>query len=105
MSLPSALGDLYRACQSILENDLEARRILEKRGGFTWADLIAHPETPVSADILKTIQSDLDRRLLGEPLSRIHGERQFYGRDFIVTTATLDPRPDTEVLVDKVLEF
>jgi release factor glutamine methyltransferase len=104
MILPSSLGDLYKACQAILGNDLEARLILQKRGAFTWADLVAHPETPVPANVLAAIQADLDRRLAGEPLSRIHGERQFHGLDFFLSPATLDPRPDTETLVDAVLE-
>ncbi len=47
----------------------------------------------------------LTRRLAGEPVSRILGHREFYGRRFTVTTATLDPRPDTETLVEAALAF
>lgn len=44
------------------------------------------------------------RRLKGEPVSRILGWREFYGRRFIVTPDVLDPRPDTEAVVDLALD-
>ena len=44
------------------------------------------------------------RREAGEPISRLFGEREFYGRVFQVTRHTFDPRPDTETLVEAALE-
>jgi release factor glutamine methyltransferase len=44
------------------------------------------------------------RRLQGEPVSRIMSVKEFYGRSFIVDKHTLDPRPDTEILIDAVLD-
>jgi release factor glutamine methyltransferase len=43
------------------------------------------------------------RRARGEPVSRIIGRREFRGLDFIISPAVLDPRPETELLVDRVL--
>jgi release factor glutamine methyltransferase len=43
------------------------------------------------------------RRLAGEPVSRIIGIREFYGRSFRIDASTLDPRPDTETLVEAAL--
>lgn len=45
------------------------------------------------------------RRGHGEPLSRILGAREFYGRRFTVNEFTLDPRPDSETLIEAVLKF
>ncbi len=45
------------------------------------------------------------RRCAREPVSRILGERDFYGRTFAVTPATLDPRPDSETLVSAALQI
>jgi hypothetical protein len=45
------------------------------------------------------------RRIRGEPVSRIAGQREFYGRCFDVTPDVLDPRADTETLIDAVLPF
>jgi release factor glutamine methyltransferase len=45
------------------------------------------------------------RRENREPVSRILGEREFYGRRFVVTPDVLDPRPDTETLIDAALKL
>ena len=45
------------------------------------------------------------RRLAREPVSRIIGERWFHGHRFRLNAATLDPRPDSETLVEAVLAF
>jgi release factor glutamine methyltransferase len=45
----------------------------------------------------------VERRLQGEPVSRILGSREFYGRLFRIDENTLDPRPDTETLIDAAL--
>lgn len=48
-------------------------------------------------------EAAIDRRILREPVSHILGRRNFYGRDFIVTPDVLDPRPETEILVQEAL--
>jgi release factor glutamine methyltransferase len=45
------------------------------------------------------------RRLAREPVSRILGEREFWGRSYALGPATLDPRPDTETLVEAALDW
>lgn len=59
----------------------------------------------VSGPELRTIEGFANRRLAREPVSRIIGERWFYGRPFQVTPATLDPRPDSETLIDAALKL
>jgi release factor glutamine methyltransferase len=58
---------------------------------------------PVEAGARQRFEAFIARRERREPVSRILGEREFYGRPFRVTAATLDPRPDTETLVDAAL--
>lgn len=84
---------------------LDARLLLQKATGFSHEALIADPERPVPSEAAATFEGFLKRRLVGEPVSRILGEREFYGRSFKVTPATLDPRPDTETLVEAALAF
>lgn len=47
----------------------------------------------------------LARRLAGEPVARILGEKEFYGLSFVLNEATLVPRPETELLVDLALDW
>ncbi|MCB1531431.1 MAG: peptide chain release factor N(5)-glutamine methyltransferase [Alphaproteobacteria bacterium] len=84
--------------------DLEARRILQERSGNEWSQIIAAPETLLTPQQLLNIEADVQRRLAGEPLSRIYGCREFWGMEFALSPDTLDPRPDTETLIEAVLK-
>ncbi|TKW68457.1 MAG: peptide chain release factor N(5)-glutamine methyltransferase [Paracoccus denitrificans] len=60
---------------------------------------------PVHADKLPEMNRILDARVQRQPLSQITGRRAFWKHDFRVTGDTLDPRPDTETLVEAALEL
>jgi release factor glutamine methyltransferase len=79
--------------QALLQAVLEVKR----------AYLLAHPERVLSEQELSRYQTSLQRRLQGEPLAYILGEREFFGLTFKVTPATLIPRADTELLVELAL--
>ena len=51
------------------------------------------------------LQRAIARRLAREPVARITGAREFYGRSFILGKDTLDPRPDTETLIEAALDI
>jgi release factor glutamine methyltransferase len=84
---------------------LDARLLLQQAAGLSHEALIANPKQPVAREAASRFQELLDRRLAGEPVSRILGEREFYGRSFKINAATLDPRPDTETLIGAALFF
>jgi release factor glutamine methyltransferase len=104
-------SDLLRSAKQALERQghatpaLDARLLLQAAAGLTREALIADPDRPVAADAAARYRAFIDRRLTGEPVSRILGVREFYGRVFTVTPATLDPRPDTETLIEAALSF
>ena len=81
----------------------EARLLLAEASGIAPATLIAWPERLVALDDLDRLSSWLDRRVAQEPLSRILGRREFWSLPFIVTPATLDPRPDSETVIEAAL--
>lgn len=68
----------------------------------TW--LIAHDTDPLGDPQVTIFQSLLARRLVGEPVAYILGEKEFYGRMFKVTPDVLIPRPETELLVETALK-
>ena len=65
--------------------------------------LMTWPERELDADQQATLQAWLDRRLAGEPIAHLIGEREFWSLPLKVSPATLIPRPDTEVLVEQAL--
>jgi release factor glutamine methyltransferase len=84
---------------------LEARMIVEHFTGTERRDAIAAPDRVVTAEQLAGIDDALLRRLAHEPVHRIFGWRDFYGLRLRLSPETLEPRPDTETLVDAVLPW
>lgn len=82
---------------------LEARVLLGHALGVTRAWLIAHEHDELPAAPLEKYQALLARRLFGEPVAYLLGEKEFFGRSFHVTPAVLVPRPETELLVELAL--
>jgi release factor glutamine methyltransferase len=69
------------------------------------AYLYAHPERELTAGEAARYQSALAERAHGVPAQYITGHQEFWGMDFIVTPAVLIPRPETEHIVEAVLEL
>jgi release factor glutamine methyltransferase len=67
--------------------------------------LLAHDQDASTPEQLALWQSALQRRLAGEPVAYITGVKAFYGLNLHITPAVLDPRDDTETLVDWALEL
>lgn len=64
--------------------------------------LLTHDEVPLGEDAMLAFASLVARRTGGEPVAYLLGYREFFGRCFTVTPATLIPRPETELLVELV---
>jgi release factor glutamine methyltransferase len=79
---------------------LETRILLGHALGLTRVQLITRADQLLSADDAVRLHTLFERRLAGEPIAYLTGEREFYGLDFRVTPAVLIPRPDTELLVE-----
>ena len=67
--------------------------------------LLTHANDPTSQDARVEFDVLLRRRLAGEPIQYITGEAEFYGLEFSVTRDVLIPRPETEHVVEKAIEF
>ena len=67
--------------------------------------LLAHDSDELSADVQERLEDWLHRRLAGEPIAYITGVKEFFGLRLQVDARVLDPRPDTETLVEWALEL
>ena len=102
-ALRSAVAELTAA--GVGEAAGDARRLVAAAIGGTAADVIRDPGRVLSAAELDRLEVHVRRRCTREPVSRILGEREFYGRPFAITPAVLDPRPDTETLIEVALDI
>ena len=84
---------------------LNAEVLLMFTLGCDRAYLYAHAERELSADESARYQSALEERARGKPAQYITGHQEFWGLDFLVSPAVLIPRPETEHVVETVLEL
>lgn len=104
-----ALGPLVRHLRAELEAAgkpdaaLDARLIVEHFTDTTRTDAVLDPDRQVGDSAYQEIVAALARRLAGEPVHRIIGAREFYSLKLTLSPSTLEPRPDTEALVDLAL--
>jgi release factor glutamine methyltransferase len=82
----------------------EVRLLLQTAAGVPVSTQIAFPERTISADATARFGALLERRASREPMAHILGQREFWSLPFKVTADTLDPRPDSETLVQAVLD-
>ena len=98
-TITQALHQSYSKIASI-----DARMLLQSVLNVNHAHLIAHPDQVLTPDQEQEFSALTSRRVNGEPIAYLVGEREFYSLRFEVTPAVLIPRPETELLVDQALE-
>lgn len=86
------------------EASLEANLLLQRLLNVNRAWLIAHANDTLTSEQYVAFEALLQRRINGEPIAHILGEREFFGLPLKVTPDTLIPRPDTETLVELALD-
>lgn len=82
---------------------VDARILLRHVLQCPAARLVAYPEQTLAAEDRTAFRLLVERRQAGEPVAYLTGEREFFGRTFLVTPAVLIPRPETELLVELAL--
>ena len=98
------LNKIYKEISQTLKDDFEARLIIEERTSYELSDIIINPDAIISDAQYSNILSDVEQRIAGKPLSRIYGQREFWGLEFQISEDTLDPRPDTELIIELALK-
>lgn len=85
--------------------ELDARLIAQHIFGLDAMALVRREREAIPDEWAAELERAALRRLAGEPVSRIVGEREFWGLRFALNAATLDPRPETELLVGEAIAF
>lgn len=104
------LHQLRRAAEARLREagvdtpDLDARLLVEHALGLTRSDLFARANDPVPEPDAARLRALVERRAAREPVGRVLGHREFWTIDLALNPDTLEPRPDTETLVEAVLK-
>lgn len=83
---------------------IEVRCLLQAVLQVNHAYLLSHSEQCLNDEQQARYSGLFERRLSGEPIAYLLGEREFFGLTFKVTPATLIPRPETELLVELALQ-
>ena len=79
--------------------------LLQHATGKSRTQILAFDETEIDEKVRLKLTALLDRRLKGEPIAYILGEKEFWSLPLNVSEGTLIPRPDTEILVEKALQI
>ncbi|HUB96648.1 MAG TPA: peptide chain release factor N(5)-glutamine methyltransferase [Stellaceae bacterium] len=82
----------------------DARLLVALASGLDDAVVLGYPERPLVPPASRQLALFLERRLKGEPISRLAGRREFWSLDFALSPDTLDPRPDSETIVEAALD-
>lgn len=82
---------------------LEAQVLLSHVLGVDRSLLYAYPEREVTLEQAQRYLSLIERRMQGEPVAYLTGQKEFYGLDFFVDKRVLIPRPESELLVEAAL--
>ena len=102
--LAQAITDL--AQKNPTENSkIDALVLLQHATGKSRTQILAFDDTEIDEKVRLKLTALLDRRLNGEPIAYILGEKEFWSLPLNVSKGTLIPRPDTEILVEKALQI
>jgi release factor glutamine methyltransferase len=90
---------------NICSYELDAQVILSDIMDTKRENLIINNKINISEKIFKKYKTAIERRSKGEPVAYIIGKKEFWSKDFIVNSSTLVPRPETELLIYKLINF
>jgi release factor glutamine methyltransferase len=107
--MPDSVRQAFVETASVLREagietpELDARLLLCHAAALTHESFVARAGEALQPEAAVRLEALVRRRASREPISRITGTREFYGQSFLVDESVLDPRPDTETLIEVAL--
>lgn len=86
----------------VSNSGLDASILLSHTLSFSREQIVFNPQFELNSKQEEEFFKAVARRVNREPVSHIIGKREFYGRDFFVNGDVLDPRPDSEILIEEI---
>ena len=90
---------------NIISHELDAEIILSDIMGTSKEFLMVNNQINISKKTIKKYNSAIKRRIKKEPIAYIIGRKEFWSEDFAVNQATLVPRPETELMIEKTSKY
>ncbi len=100
-----AEATLTLASANVPDAKRDAQILLADCLAISAGEIILRQQETVSAEVAERFRAHVLRRAKREPVSQIIGYREFWGRRFSVTSDVLDPRPETETLIEAALKL
>lgn len=85
--------------------ELDARILLEYAANISKETIFFNSDIEISTKRIEAYKKLIDRRIKNEPVAKIIGKKAFWKSDFFVNTNTLDPRPDSEIIIETALKI
>ena len=99
------VGESFLAKKNILRPKYESILLFSKVNKINFNNFFIDEKKKISKTRAKVFLKKIASRGMGKPLSKIIGKKEFYSRDFFVNSQTLDPRPETELIIDFIKNF
>ncbi len=84
---------------------LDARLLLQYTAKITQETVYLEPELIIPKDVIAVYNQYINRRINHEPVAKIIGKKSFWSSDFVVNKHVLDPRPDSEVIIETAINL
>ena len=105
------LSEIYKTTKKKLDksnietSEIDARAIIKNVLGCSDKEIIMNEEISLSKNENDLLSRVISERLSGKPISKIFGSKEFFSMDFKVNEYVLDPRPESEILVEVALDY
>jgi len=90
---------------NIESHNLDAQILLAEIMGVSREFLISRSKTYITKEVRQKYYNAIKRRIKNEPIAYITGKREFWSHNFLVNSFTLVPRPETELLIYKIVNY
>ena len=98
-------GESFLEKKNIPRPKYESILLFSKVNKINFNDYYINKKKNISKTQTKIFLKKIVLRGMGKPLSKIIGKKEFYSREFFVSSQTLDPRPETELIIDLIKSF